>query len=447
MPQRDRVAFVCRACGYAAPKWLGRCPTCGEWGTLEEERVGAQGRTSTDSAQPVSLAAAVASSTPRISTGMEEFDRVLGGGFVPGGVVLVGGDPGVGKSTLLLAAVDRVCQSGRKALYVTAEESAEQVALRARRLGATTDTLWLLAETRVDAIAVQVERLAPDFLVVDSVQTVHAPDAPGFSGSVGQVREVGARLVTLAKQTNVATCMVGHVTKEGTLAGPRTLEHLVDAVLYFEGERGATLRILRATKNRYGPATEVGLFEMTSEGLLEVKNPSEALLRERPHGVPGTAVVPIASGARPLLVEVQALVARPQTAMVRRVSPSFDSDRLALLLAVLDQRAGVAVLDRDVFLNVVGGLKLEETSADLGVVLAVASSARNRAIDPATVVLGEVGLGGEVRATAGVEGRLREAARLGFRRAILPKTCKVNGIAIEALGVVDVTGAIEAALG
>ncbi|MEK6606722.1 MAG: DNA repair protein RadA [Myxococcota bacterium] len=458
--KKSKAVFVCGACGHEAPKWLGRCPGCEAWGTYDTEAliVPSRGRdvgggpAGLGGSGPVSLAQAMVGGAPRLATGIGELDRVLGGGLVPGGVVLIGGDPGVGKSTLLLQAVDSLGRAGKRALYVTAEESAEQVALRARRLGAGAEGLWLLAETDVERVVAEAERFAPDLCVVDSVQAVHAVEAAGIAGSVGQVREVAARLVALAKSRGIATFLVGHVTKDGGLAGPRALEHLVDAVLYFEGERGSALRVLRATKNRYGSTSEVGIFEMAQGGLREVANPSEALLRERPCGAPGTVVMPCASGARPLLCEVQALVARPQTAMVRRVSPAFDGDRLALLLAVLDQRAGVAVLDRDVFVNVVGGLRIDEPAADLAVVLAVASAARGRVIDAQTIVFGEVGLTGEVRAAAGVAERLREGARMGFRRAILPEASRARfaeeggTCAMELCGVKDVSAAIEAAV-
>ncbi len=446
----ERSRYVCQACGHTSPKWLGRCPGCGEWNTLTEEVVRAAprtGRSPVAAAEPVSVAAGDLAQETRTPSGLAEFDRVLGGGLVAGSVVLVGGDPGVGKSTLLTLIAHRLAQMGRPVLYVTAEESVRQTRLRAERLGALAPTLLLLAETDLDAIAETVRRMRPAALVVDSIQTVYRSDVASAPGSVAQVRECAALLVRLAKDEGVATFLVGHVTKEGALAGPRVLEHLVDTVLYVEGDRHHTYRVLRATKNRFGPTNEIGVFEMTPAGLVEVPNPSAAFLSERPAGTPGSAVVCAMEGTRPILVEVQALVTPTHFGMPRRTASGVDYNRVVLLLAVLERRAGLRLVDQDVYVSAAGGLTVEEPAADLGIALAIASSLRDRAVDPRTVLIGEVGLAGEVRTVPQLARRVAEAARLGFARVVVPARAAADlAVGLDVIGVRDLGEALEALL-
>jgi DNA repair protein RadA/Sms len=415
---------------------MGRCPGCESWNSLVEEHAepGVRGGNTkrtfrlpeeerTERARaPISIAELSVSSTERTATGMAELDRVLGGGLVPGALILVGGDPGIGKSTLLIQALDRVARGAesRRALYVTGEESPEQVKLRADRLGIDADRLLLFAETRADRIVSAVEETSPSVLVVDSIQAVYDPELESAPGSVSQIREVAARFLYLAKARGVPTFLVGHVTKDGALAGPRLLEHMVDTVLYFESSTGHPYRILRAHKNRFGSTNEIGVFEMEGHGLREVSNPSELFLAERPVNAPGSVVLPALEGTRPVLVEVQALVSATSFGTPRRTCLGFDNARAALLVAVLERRAGLELVGCDVFVNVAGGMHIEEPAADLAVATALASSLRNRAIDPKTVVLGEIGLAGELRAVPQAEARLFEAAKLGFARAIVP---------------------------
>ena len=383
----------------------------------------------------------------RLQLGLPEVDRVLGGGLVPGALVLLGGDPGIGKSTLLLQALASVGRQGRRVLYVSGEESMQQTALRADRLGVRMPEVLVLAATQLDKILEQAESLKPTLLAVDSVQTMYSPLLESLPGSLGQVREVAGRLMTFAKTTNIPVILVGHVTKDGNLAGPKTLEHVVDTVLYFEGERSHQYRVLRATKNRFGSTNEIGLFEMQTEGLTEVPNPSALFLAERPVGAPGSAVVATLEGTRPLLVEIQALVAHA-AGIPKRTAVGIDPNRVALLLAVLERRAAIDVLSDDVFVNVVGGVKLSEPACDLGLLAAVASSARRRPIGARTLCFGEVGLAGEVRAVSRVEQRLAEAAQLGFLRCVIPEAnrARMGKTDLELVGVRDVGAAVEALL-
>jgi DNA repair protein RadA/Sms len=406
---------------------MGKCPACGEWSSLiEEASAGARprSRAAADGAAPVRLADAPAlSATERLACGIGELDRVLGGGLVPGALVLLGGDPGVGKSTLMVQWLAGICAdlAGDGAvLYVSGEESVAQTALRARRVGAEAAQLVLLAETNLENILGQAARLRPVVLAIDSIQTVYSELLDSIPGAVAQVRECAGRLMSYAKDSGVPTIVVGHVTKDGSIAGPKTLAHVVDAVLHFEGDGGSPYRILRAHKNRFGSTQEMGVFEMRSAGLVEVDNPSALFLAERPVGAPGSIVVASAEGSRPILVEVQALVAPPSAGVGRRTAAGVDGNRLALLLAVLAQRAGCDVLGEDVFVNVAGGMRLVEPAIDLGVACAVASSARGRAVDARTVVFGEIGLAGEVRAVNLATMRLAEASKLGFTRCLLP---------------------------
>ncbi|MBP6633590.1 MAG: DNA repair protein RadA [Kofleriaceae bacterium] len=421
--ERTRSVYRCEACGHLEAKWLGRCPACQEWSSLIEQPGGGATRTSGaadgNAPQPVTEVAEL-SARDRITCGIAEFDRVLGGGLVPGSLVLLGGDPGVGKSTLLTQALGGIARAGRPVLYASGEESVAQTALRARRLGAGDARLQVVAETDVDKILGHARALRPAVLAIDSIQTVFTAELDGIPGSVGQVRESAARIQAFTKTTGIPTVLVGHVTKDGGLAGPKTLEHLVDVVLQFEGDRGGPYRLVRAHKNRFGSTQEVGVFEMRGAGLAEVANPSASLLAERPVGAPGSVVVASIDGHRPLLVEVQGLVAPCAGGPGRRTAAGVDGNRVSLLLAVLAQRATCDVLGYDVFVNVAGGLHLYEPAVDLGVALAIASSARGRAVDAHTVVFGEIGLAGEIRAVPQAEARLAEARRLGFQRAILP---------------------------
>lgn len=421
-----RTVFVCQQCGHFVHAWMGRCPGCGGWNTLVEEaqpaeaaRPAAKGPRPPTRARPITDVGGESGGEVRLRIGIGELDRVLGGGLVTGSLTLVGGDPGVGKSTLLLTTADAFARRGIRVLYVSAEESARQVRLRAERLGVLSDSLWLLAETSMAAVLEAVEEVKPRMLVLDSVQTLMDPELQGVPGSIGQVREIGHRAMTLAKSKDIATFLVGHVTKEGNLAGPRTLEHMVDTVLYVEGDGATALRVVRATKNRFGSTGEIGLFEMREEGLVEVPDASARLLRERLPDAAGTVVTCAMVGSRPVLVEVQALVGRPTQGTPGRTVLGFERNRLSMLLAVLG-REGLDLSDRDCFVSVAGGLRVDEPGADLAVAMALASSARGQPLPPDLLVFGEVGLVGEVRGVGLPQARLREAERHGLRRAWAP---------------------------
>jgi DNA repair protein RadA/Sms len=420
---RERTLFSCQSCGYQTPKWLGRCPDCGQWESLVEERVTrakSRGRTSSAVSQPTPLAEIAAEGEDRRTTAIGELDRVLGGGMVAGSAILIGGDPGIGKSTLLLQATAALAASGTKVLYVSGEESAQQIRMRGERLGVGDSTASILCETSLERILEIAEDLAPDVIAVDSIQTVTSGELASVAGSIGQVRESAARLVAFSKRNGAACFLVGHVTKEGAIAGPRVLEHMVDTVLYFEGDRGHTFRVLRAVKNRFGSTNEIGVFEMKDSGLAPVVNPSELFLSERPVGVAGSVVVAAIEGTRPILVELQALVTPSAFGTPRRTTLGIDSNRLALLVAVLEKKVGLHLTGQDIFLNVAGGFSIDEPAADLGAVAAVASSFLDRPIEPGTLLIGEVGLAGEVRAIHQAEARVREARKMGFRRCLLP---------------------------
>jgi len=424
---RQKSIYACAECGHSSPKWMGQCPSCHRWNTLHEEvapdvRRPSRAPSPGGAAKPIPLCEVVASEDERIRTGIGELDRVLGGGVVPGMLVLLGGDPGIGKSTLLLTALDRLAKqlSGRPVLYVSGEESARQVKLRADRLGVEAPNLHLLAETDASRVLHVASQLEPAVLAVDSIQTQYLPELASAPGTVTQIREVTARLMGYAKTTETPVFLVGHVTKDGSIAGPRVLEHIVDTVLYFEGGGAHPYRVLRAHKNRFGSASEIGVFEMKSRGLAEVANPSALFLAERPQDAAGSAVTAALSGTRTLLVEVQALVAPTGFGTPRRTALGLDPARVALLAAVLEKKVGLDILGCDLFVNVAGGMTLEDPAADLATVAALASSFRDKVIDARTLVLGEVGLAGEVRAVAQAEARLSEAARLGFRRAVVP---------------------------
>ncbi len=444
---KEKSIYTCQQCGYQSPKWLGRCPDCNQWDTLVEERVPARragGRSAPPAGvPPLPFSEVAASEEDRLRCGLAEFDRVLGGGVVPGSLVLIGGDPGIGKSTLLLQAVARLAQAG-PALYVTAEESARQVKLRGERLGVSAKSLFLLPETSLETILDRVRELSPSFLVIDSIQTIFTSALDSAPGSVSQVRECAGRLMRLAKGEGIPTFLVGHVTKDGAIAGPRMLEHMVDTVLYFEGDAGHPYRILRAVKNRFGSTNEIGVFEMKEGGLAEVTNPSELFLAERPEGAAGSVVVPSLEGSRPILVELQALVGGSSFGTPRRTAIGFDHNRVALLVAVLEKKVGLSLLAQDIFLNVAGGVRLDEPAVDLGVVAALASSHLNRPVAQRTILFGEVGLAGEVRAVSRPELRVREAARLGFERCLLPAGNLKNLEAPPGMELIAVRSAAEA---
>ncbi len=443
---KAKTFYACQACGLQTAKWLGKCPDCGAWGSLVEETQvnddqkrpawGASG----GSAKPVLLRDVSSEAEARRTTGIAELDRVLGGGVVDGSLVLLGGDPGIGKSTLLLAAIDRLSRQ-QPALYVSGEESLKQTKMRAERLGIRSPTLHLFAETDADKILSAAEALKPCALVIDSIQTMFLPELSSAPGSITQVREVSGRLMAFAKRSGVPTFIVGHVTKDGAIAGPRVLEHMVDTVLYFEGERGHPFRILRAHKNRFGSTNEIGVFEMKGAGLAEVPDPSALFLAERPAGKSGSVVTSTLNGTRPILVEVQALVSPTGYGTARRTAIGVDSNRVALLAAVLEKKGDVELVGCDLFVNVAGGMQLTEPATDLAVCAALASSLRNKPLDPHTLVLGEVGLAGEVRAVGQIEPRLTEAVKMGFRSVVLPKGSakrlterKLEPIGVETLG-------------
>jgi len=454
MAKGAKTVFICQSCGYQAGKWLGRCPECGAWNSLAEEVIAPAGPL-TDSqlpprrGAPQPLVKLQALPETRLATGLTEFDRTLGGSVVAGSVVLLGGDPGIGKSTLILQVLDRLSGPGRQSLYISGEESEAQLKLRADRLGLKSPDLLVATETCLENILKILGEYKPAFLALDSIQTMYTATLPSAPGSLTQVRETAFRLVQQAKLTNTATFLIGHVTKEGALAGPMVLEHLVDTVLYLEGDRSHTLRLLRTVMNRFGPTQELGVFEMQEEGLLEVPNPSALFLAERSLEVPGAVVVPSLEGSRPILVEVQALVSPTSLAMPRRQSMGVDAGRVSLLVAVLEKRVGLALSGQDLFVNVAGGVRLTEPAVDLGIALALSSSLLDRAVPADTLIFGEVGLTGEVRAVSQPELRLKEGYKLGFRRALLAERQKErlgDFPGLELLGVDTLAAAIRSIL-
>ncbi len=451
-----RTIHACQNCGYQSRKWLGKCPDCGGWNTFIEERErvapkegsgAARGGIRLRESKPVAFTEIEAQDDSREVTGIEEFDRVLGGGIVPGSLTLIGGEPGAGKSTLLSQVAERLCSLYGSVLYVSGEESERQIKLRGERLGINPAGLYLLSETNLERVFDEINKLQPRAIVIDSVQTIFSEKLESAPGSVSQVREVAGQFLLLAKNLTVPVFLIGHVTKEGMIAGPKTLEHIVDTVLYFEGERHHNHRILRAAKNRFGAVNELGVFEMTNAGLVGVPNPSEVFLSERPVGASGSAVIAAMEGTRPMLVEIQALVSSSKFGTGRRTTQGVEINRVALLVAMLEKRVGFRLSGDDIFVNLVGGISLDEPAADLGIVAAVASSFRNAPINEHTVVFGEVGLAGEVRATNHAAARLREAARMGFRRVVLPKS-NLSGLPeddrLEIIGVRSVSDAIDA---
>lgn len=421
---KAKTLFFCKECGYESSKWLGQCPGCRQWDTFVEEPViqkSMSGSARKDIKEPVPLSGVKAEAETRVSSGIGELDRVLGGGIVPGSLVLVGGDPGIGKSTLLLQMCREILSQGKKVIYISGEESGGQIKMRADRLGAFSGELLLLCETNLDQIEVVVNKHKPDIIIVDSIQTMYKEEISSAPGSVSQVREATGALMRMAKGTGITIFIIGHVTKEGMVAGPRVLEHMVDTVLYFEGDNQVSYRVLRAVKNRFGSTNEIGVFEMQNSGLKEVKNPSEYMLNGRPEGEPGSVVASSIEGTRPILVEVQALVCRTNFNMPRRTAAGTDYNRVNLLMAVLEKRLNIQLGDCDAYVNVAGGMRITEPALDLAIVAAILSSYRNISINSKTIVFGEVGLTGEIRAVNMADQRVAEAAKMGFETCILPK--------------------------
>lgn len=448
---RNKTTYACQSCGHQTARWMGRCPGCGEWNSLVEETTAVQQKPARGIAGggPVPVTEITTAEEERYSTGLAELNRVLGGGLVSGSLVLVGGDPGIGKSTLLLQAASAMAGSAGKVLYVSGEESVRQIKMRAERTGALHPELLLMAETDMAVVEKVIKETAPLAVILDSIQTVYRPDVASAPGSVSQVRECTGLLMRLAKGKGIPVFVVGHVTKEGTLAGPRVLEHMVDTVLYFEGDRHQTYRILRTVKNRFGSTNELGIFEMRGAGLAEVTNPSELFLNQREQPVAGSTVVPSLEGTRPLLVEIQALVCPSSFGAPRRMTSGVDYNRVALIMAVLERRVGLRLSAHEAYVSAVGGVKLDEPAADLAIALAVASSFKETPVQDRLVLVGEVGLTGEIRTVAGMDKRLQEAAKLGFKRCIGPpvdKQAAALGI-IEYIGVQSLQEAVEAAIG
>ncbi|MHC1760265.1 MAG: DNA repair protein RadA [Negativicutes bacterium] len=450
---KAKIIFLCRECGFDSPKWLGRCPSCNQWNTMVEEKlqeVQIAAVQTGKNTKPQQIGDFSEENDLRRATGIGELDRVLGGGIVAGSLILVGGDPGIGKSTLLLSAASQFAGLHGNVLYVSGEESAAQTGLRARRTGAVEEKMWVLAETNLETILAEAAKMQPVMMVIDSIQTMFCPGVPGATGSISQVRESTGRLLRFAKESNIPVLIVGHVTKDGSIAGPRLLEHMVDTVLYFEGERNYAFRVLRPIKNRFGTIAESGIFSMERQGLIEVKNPSQFFLAERGENTSGSAITACLEGIRPLLIEIQALVSTTCFGLPRRTTAGVDANRLALLLAVMEKRQGMMLGNQDVYVNAVGGFRLSEPAADLAVTLAVASSFRNRAIDRSIVAIGEVGLTGEIRMVPRAVQRLREAVNLGFGKVIVPwgnlAELKKEAVDVELIGAKNLSQAMEVGL-
>lgn len=449
MAKGKRSVFFCQNCGHEENKWLGQCPMCKEWNTFVEEAVSvSKGSTVkfTKEVEIVALKDIETNNEDRILTRIKELDRVLGGGIVPGSLVLVGGDPGIGKSTLLLQVCQKLCEEKKQVLYISGEESLKQIKLRANRMGEFKEELYLLCETNLEVIRTVIEKRRPDVVVIDSIQTMYSEDVASAPGSVSQVRESTNVFMQLAKGLGISIFIVGHVTKEGTVAGPRVLEHMVDTVLYFEGDRHASYRILRGVKNRFGSTNEIGVFEMRQNGLVEVENPSEFMLNGKPEHASGSVVACSMEGTRPILIEIQALVCNSNFGVPRRTAAGTDYNRVNLLMAVLEKRVGLHLSNYDAYVNIAGGVKMNEPAIDLGIVMAIVSSYKNKAIDEKTIVFGEVGLSGEVRAVSMPEQRVAEAKKLGFETCIMPEVSKdmVKGIqGIKIIGVKNIGDAIQ----
>lgn len=453
MAKSTNTAFFCTECGYESAKWMGQCPGCKSWNTFVEEpkdkssknrKTGNSNILGVKNNEPVQMARVSLEETERISTDMPELDRVLGGGIVPGSLTLVGGDPGIGKSTLLLQVCKNLADKGLKILYVSGEESLKQIKIRGDRIGQFNDNLLLLCETNLQSISEQIKKLSPTVVIIDSIQTMYNEEVGAAPGSVSQVRESTGILLQLAKGLCVSVFVVGHVTKEGTVAGPRVLEHMVDAVLYFEGDRHASYRILRGVKNRFGSTNEIGVFEMQKDGLKEVANPSEFMLDGRPENASGSVVSCSMEGTRPLLLEIQALVCRSNFGNPRRQANGTDFNRVNLLMAVLEKRVGLQLGDCDAYVNLAGGIKISEPAIDLAVVIAIASSYKNRAVPDKMVFVGEIGLSGEVRSVSMIENRVQEAKKLGFTTCVVPAGCRERVKDIQGIKVISVANVIEA---
>lgn len=448
MAKAKKSIYFCQNCGHEESKWLGQCPMCREWNTFVEEKVtvskGTAAKNTVREAEVVTLSSVSTDQEDRMQTEIEELDRVLGGGVVPGSLVLVGGDPGIGKSTLLLQVCKRLSDQGRKVLYISGEESLKQIKLRANRMGTFSDHLLLLCETNLETIRQVIEREHPAVAVIDSIQTMYREEVTAAPGSVSQVREATNTLMQIAKGLNITIFIVGHVTKEGTVAGPRVLEHMVDTVLYFEGDRHASYRILRGVKNRFGSTNEIGVFEMRETGLEEVPNPSEYMLNGRPEDASGSVVACSMEGTRPILMEIQALVCRSNFGMPRRTAAGTDYNRVNLLMAVLEKRVGLPLSNYDAYINIAGGIRMNEPAIDLGIVMAIVSSYKNQSISPGTIVFGEVGLSGEVRAVSMPEQRVAEARKLGFKTCIMPQVSKDMLKKIEGIEVIGVKSVNQA---
>lgn len=446
------TVFFCQECGHETSKWLGQCPACKSWNTLVEEKVSAGTKHTASSvriseaSKPIGIGEISLKEEERLKTGIAELDRVLGGGIMRGSLTLVGGDPGIGKSTLLLQVCRQLSNAGRRVLYISGEESLKQIKLRATRIGDFRDDMLLLCETNLAIIEEAIKKASPEVVVIDSIQTMYQEAVTSAAGSVSQVREATNVFLRLAKGIGIAIFIVGHVTKEGTVAGPRVLEHMVDTVLYFEGDRYASYRVLRGVKNRFGSTNEIGVFEMRREGLIEVENPSEYMLSGKPVGASGSVVVCSVEGTRPILVEIQALVCRTNFGIPRRQTTGTDFNRVNLLMAVLEKRLGLQVGDCDAYVNIAGGMKINEPAIDLGIVMALVSSFKNRAVDDRTLVFGEVGLSGEVRAVNMAQQRVQEAKKLGFDTVVLPRVC-LDGLentdGIKLIGVGGIGEAID----
>lgn len=422
-----KTKYVCQNCGYETAKWLGKCPECTKWNTFVEEIDDKSVKKETfivdkSSSKPVTINSIRSKGEERFSTRINELDRVLGGGVVKGSLVLVGGDPGIGKSTMLIQVSSNVAESGKKALYITGEESESQIKMRAQRLGINSNNLYIFAENNLSLIEAQLDKIDPEMIILDSIQTVYNPEIASAPGTVSQIKEGTSKFMKIAKKMGISTFLVGHVTKEGSLAGPKLLEHMVDTVLYFEGERYNTYRLVRAVKNRFGSTNELGVFEMRDTGLEELENPSKVLISEKPKDVSGSVIISTVEGTRPMLIELQALVSPTSFGIPKRTSTGVDYNRVAMLLAVLEKRVGLQIQNQDVYLNIVGGIKINEPSIDLGIAIAVASSFKNIAIDENIAVTGEVGLTGEIRAVSFIEKRIAECKKLGFKQIVIPKS-------------------------
>ena len=443
--------WVCQNCGYETAKYLGKCPDCGKWSTFVEEVFDASApaletvRAVMNDTKPCLINEIEIDNTIRFSTGIEEFDRVLGGGLVQGSIILLAGDPGIGKSTILLQTGKYICKDDRKALYVSAEESASQVKLRAKRLGVESESLYVYSQTNFEAIKNQIEEIKPDVLIIDSIQAVYSNTVTSSPGSVSQIRECTNILMDIAKNKNITVVVIGHVTKDGNIAGPKILEHMVDTVIYFEGDRYKSYRILRCMKNRFGTTNEVGIFNMCDDGLHEISNPSELFLNERTKTVtPGSVVIATNEGTRPLLIEIQALVGTTPYPSPRRVSNGIDYNRLLQILAVLEKRIGLNLSKQDVYVNVIGGIDIDEPAADLGVALAVTTCARDVIVSPDTVIVGEVGLSGEIRAVNNLEKRVKEAEKLGFKKIVVPSSNKIKKEDYKNIEIIAVSRLMDA---